>query len=98
MNGTAVTATAGHRLLDVLDDLPAELLPVSCRSAHCGRCAVAVLSGAAGLRPPTEHELQSLADFGLGSGHRLGCQIVLSEASQPIVMRTLACDMDAAGH
>jgi NADPH-dependent 2,4-dienoyl-CoA reductase/sulfur reductase-like enzyme/ferredoxin len=70
--GRRVVATAGECLLDLAEKngLPIE---AGCRMGVCGADPVLVLSGAAGLSPPTDDELATLRRIDLGTQVRLAC-------------------------
>jgi NADPH-dependent 2,4-dienoyl-CoA reductase/sulfur reductase-like enzyme/ferredoxin len=70
--GRRVVATAGECLLDLAEKngLPIE---AGCRMGVCGADPVLVLSGSAGLSPPTEDELATLRRIDLGTQVRLAC-------------------------
>jgi ferredoxin len=71
--GPAVRVEAEGPIVDVCDDARAPV-DFSCRSASCGTCRVAVLTGAELLEPPREDELEVLRLFEAGDGERLACQ------------------------
>ena len=74
-DGCALEASAGDRLLDLLDDLVRHGLPLACRGGNCGTCRVRVLEGEYALVPPTAAEQKLLELCGARRSERLGCQI-----------------------
>jgi ferredoxin len=71
--GPAVRVEADGPLVDVCDEAHAPV-DFSCRSASCGTCRVAVITGAELLEPPREDEIEVLRIFEAGKDERLACQ------------------------
>jgi nitrite reductase (NADH) large subunit len=69
-----VKVADGTRLLDAVDEAGATL-EAGCRSAHCGKCRVRIVSGADTLSPASTKESQFLKTIGAHNNERLGCQI-----------------------
>jgi len=85
-SGREIYVPAGERLLDALDEQPAEEVAFACRGAHCGTCRVRVVEGADRVAPALARELETLAELGAEDGERLACQVVLREGASARVV------------
>ena len=82
-----IEAPEGGPLVDLCDEHFAPI-PFSCRSASCGTCHVAVLTGLEYFEPPEPPE-QELLDLLGGNGEsRLACQAVVQPGKGLIRLRS----------
>lgn len=87
-------AERGDRLVDLLDDARRGA-SLSCRSANCGVCAVAVTGDVQALVDATADELRITH---AKPGTRLACQIRFAESDGRLRLRFLSPDFSDRGH
>jgi ferredoxin len=81
-HGIELNCLGPARLIDLIDDLAAGGLPLSCRGGTCATCRVRVERGAELLEPASARERETLHSAGAASDERLGCQLsVCADAS-----------------
>lgn len=87
INGSAVEARVGERLLNVARRNAAHIGFVCDSRAVCQTCLCQVLTGRESLSPPNDAELNWLTNEQIRNGERLACQTVVRGAG-PVVVET----------
>ncbi len=83
LNGMAVSAMPGESVLAASQRAGVALATVCKGRGICGACRVSVESGLDRLAPPSDNETRLLSYLAKGEdaqAHRLGCQILMTEA------------------
>jgi chlorosome envelope protein I len=89
VNGVAMEAKLGERLLDVARRNGAHIGFVCDGAAICQTCQCRVLSGAEHLNPPNDAEKAWMPESRLDDGNRLACQAALRGVGQVEVLTTV---------
>lgn len=77
-NGTTVTSTPGHTLLEISQASGIPHMSVCGGRARCSTCRTVILAGNDHLTPPTDAEIKLLKKFDAGEEIRLACQCRVS--------------------
>ena len=85
--GVTVALSPGQRLLDALDEHGKPAIRTACRAGNCGICRMVVLTGDYDLKAPSSREHTTLMQLRAAANERLGCQLVLENETQEIILQ-----------